>query len=89
MCVGGALQGHGAGAHEYHIVAAHGRRLFDEQALAHVLHPHEKQAGARRQLEWISAFSRESETLFPPLTYLQPTGRTQVGCRYFTVTYCC
>ena len=39
-------------------------------------------------LEWISAFSRESETLFPPLTYLQPTGRTQVGCRYFPVTYC-
>ena len=38
-------------------------------------------------LEWISAFSRESETLFPPLTYLQPTGRTQVGCRYPTVTH--
>ena len=29
-------------------------------------------------LAWISAFPGESEVLFPPLTYLQPTGRRQV-----------
>ena len=27
---------------------------------------------------WISAFPGESEILFPPLTYLQPTGRRQI-----------
>ena len=27
-------------------------------------------------LEWLSAFSNEAEVLYPPLTYLQPTGRT-------------
>jgi hypothetical protein len=29
-------------------------------------------------LEWLSAFPTEAEILFPPLTYLQPTGKTQV-----------
>jgi len=29
-------------------------------------------------LEWLSAFPNESEVLFPPLTYMQPTGKTQV-----------
>jgi hypothetical protein len=29
-------------------------------------------------LQWVSAFPSEAEILFPPLTYLQPTGRTQV-----------
>ena len=28
-------------------------------------------------LRWLSAFPAESEVCFPPLTYLQPTGRTQ------------
>ena len=36
-------------------------------------------------LKWISLFPGESETLFPPLTYIQPTGKTQVlmhaGCQ--------
>jgi hypothetical protein len=27
-------------------------------------------------LRWISAFPAEAEVLFPPLTYLKPTGRT-------------
>ena len=27
-------------------------------------------------LQWLSAFPNEAEMLFPPLTYLQPTGRT-------------
>jgi hypothetical protein len=29
------------------------------------------------ELEWLSAFPAEAEILYPPLTYLQPTGRTQ------------
>jgi hypothetical protein len=28
-------------------------------------------------LKWLSAFPSESEVLYPPLTYLQPTGRVQ------------
>ena len=35
-----------------------------------------KQHGA--ELEWISAFPGEAEVLYPPLTYLQPTGRVQI-----------
>jgi len=39
-------------------------------------------------LQWLSAFPNESEVLFPPLTYMQPTGKTQVveldGC-HFTI----
>jgi hypothetical protein len=29
------------------------------------------------ELQWLSAFPAEAEILYPPLTYLQPTGRTQ------------
>jgi hypothetical protein len=29
------------------------------------------------ELSWVSAFPNEEEILFPPLTYLQPTGQTQ------------
>jgi len=29
-------------------------------------------------LQWLSAFPAEAEVLYPPLTYLQPTGRTQM-----------
>ena len=29
-------------------------------------------------LQWVSAFPAEAEILYPPLTYLQPTGSTQV-----------
>jgi hypothetical protein len=29
-------------------------------------------------LQWLSAFPGEAEILYPPLTYLKPTGRTQV-----------
>ena len=39
-------------------------------------------------LEWISAFPEESEILFPPLTYLQPTGRRQtveIDGMHFTI----
>jgi hypothetical protein len=31
-----------------------------------------------RDLKWQSALPQEAEILFPSLTYLQPTGRTQV-----------
>ena len=35
---------------------------------------------------WLSAFPGEKEVLFPPLTYLSPTGRTQkVGDRFTIV----
>jgi hypothetical protein len=30
------------------------------------------------ELQWLSAFPTEEEILFPPLTYLQPTGKTQL-----------
>ena len=29
-------------------------------------------------LQWLSAFPNEAEILFPPLTYMQPNGKTQV-----------
>ena len=29
------------------------------------------------ELKWLSAFPGEEEVLYPPLTYLQPTGREQ------------
>ena len=29
-------------------------------------------------LQWLSAFPNESQVLFPPLTYMQPTGKMQV-----------
>mmetsp|Transcript_10724 Transcript_10724/g.37521 ORF Transcript_10724/g.37521 Transcript_10724/m.37521 type:complete len:575 (-) Transcript_10724:236-1960(-) len=29
------------------------------------------------EVKWLSAFPQEEEVLYPPLTYLQPTGRTQ------------
>lgn len=40
------------------------------------------------ELQWLSAFPGEAEVCYPPLTYLQPTGRTQVvslGRSRFTV----
>ena len=32
-------------------------------------------------VKWLSAFPDEEEVLYPPLTYLRPTGRTQVATR--------
>ena len=42
------------------------------------------------ELKWLSAFPGEEEVLFPPLTYLQPTGREQHidldgGCSFHVV----
>lgn len=28
-------------------------------------------------VQWLSAFPGEAEVLYPPLTYLKPTGRTE------------
>jgi hypothetical protein len=39
-------------------------------------------------LAWVSAFPCDAEVIYPPLTYLQPTGRTQViefGDHRFTI----
>lgn len=39
-------------------------------------------------IAWLSAFPAESETLYPPLTFLKPTGKVedvQAGKRVFTV----
>ena len=39
-------------------------------------------------LQWLSAFPAEAEVLYPPLTYLHPTGRTErvtVGKNSFVV----
>ncbi len=45
----------------------------------------------RADLQWLSAFPGEAEMLFPPLTYLQPTGRTDrvdaVDCNGRRVTF--
>ena len=29
------------------------------------------------EIQWLSAFPEEAEVLYPPLTYLNPTGRTE------------
>ena len=40
-------------------------------------------------LQWVSAFAQEAEVMYPPLTFLQPTGRSQVveldGVRFTVV----
>jgi hypothetical protein len=38
----------------------------------------ENQLQRGADLQWVSAFPGEAEILYPPLTYLQPTGRKQV-----------
>jgi hypothetical protein len=46
----------------------------------------ENQLQRGADLRWVSAFPAESEVLFPPLTYMQSTGKTQVveldGCHF-------
>ena len=36
-------------------------------------------------LQWLSAFPSEAEVLYPPLSYLQPTGLSVVHHKYSTV----
>ena len=35
-------------------------------------------AARTADISWLSAFPGEKEVLFPPLTYLKPTGRAEV-----------
>ena len=46
-----------------------------EALLLKIVVPDFMSAGA--DLQWLSAFPGEAEVLYPPLTYLKPTGRTQ------------
>lgn len=39
--------------------------------------PHAAVPSTQADLQWLSAFPGEAEILFPPLTYLQPTGRIE------------
>ena len=56
--------------------------LSNESLIFKIMTRNGLQRGA--DLKWVSAFPSEAEILYPPLTYLQPTGRTQVvevnGC---------
>jgi len=48
----------------------------------------ENQLQRGADLQWLSAFPNESEVLFPPLTYMQPTGRkteVEIDGYHFTV----
>jgi len=47
-----------------------------QSLLFRIITKNKLQRGA--DLEWLSAFPNESEVLFPPLTFMQPTGRSQV-----------
>ncbi len=61
--------------------------ISKESLIFKIVTKNKLQRGA--DLEWLSAFPTEKEILFPPLTYLQPTGRTQVielnNCRVTVV----
>jgi hypothetical protein len=48
--------------------------LSSHSLLFKIVAPNFMACGA--ELQWLSAFPGEAEVLFPPLTYLQPTGRT-------------
>jgi hypothetical protein len=50
--------------------------VSDESLIFRIVAANRLQCGA--DLHWLSAFPAEEEILYPPLTYLQPTGRTQV-----------
>ena len=60
--------------------------LSNESLIFKIVTRNKLQRGA--DLQWLSAFPNEAEVLYPPLTYLQPTGRTQVitlNACHFTV----
>jgi hypothetical protein len=58
-----------------------------ESLIFRIVTANKLQRGA--ELQWLSAFPAEKEVLYPLLTYLQPTGRTQVievdECRFTVV----
>jgi hypothetical protein len=60
--------------------------LSDNSLVFYIYTKNSMQRGA--DIQFLSAFPAEAEVLYPPLTYLQPTGRMQevaVGGRRFTV----
>jgi hypothetical protein len=63
--------------------------LSKESLLLKIVAPNFMSIGA--ELKWLSAFPGEDEVLFPPLTFLQPTGRTDrvdtVDCNNNPVTF--
>jgi hypothetical protein len=50
--------------------------ISNESLIFRIVTKNKLQRGA--DLQWLSAFPAEEEILYPPLTYLQPTGRTQI-----------
>ena len=57
--------------------------LSENSLLFKIIAPNFLTMGA--DLKWLSVFPGESEILYPPLTYLQATGRTQtVQCDRYT-----
>jgi hypothetical protein len=49
--------------------------LRSQESLLYRIKPtHELQVGA--DVKWLSAFPSEAEILYPPLTFLDPTGKT-------------
>lgn len=50
--------------------------ISNDSLLFKILTRNRLQRGA--DVQWLSAFPTEAEILYPPLTYLQPTGRSQV-----------
>ena len=65
------------------------RALSRHSLLLKIVAPSFMSLGA--DLQWLSAFPDEAEVLFPPLTFLQPTGRTDsvdaVDCDGNPVTF--
>lgn len=57
-----------------HVAAKYG--VSDNSLLFKIKVSNFLQHGA--DLQWLSAFPDEAEVCYPPLTYLQPTGREQV-----------
>ena len=54
--------------------------LSKSSLLFKIISPNFMTMGA--ELQWLSAFPNEKEILYPPLTYLKPTGRKQVPAQY-------
>eukprot|EP00961_Rhodomonas_salina_P207719 2803540-Rhodomonas_salina.1 len=68
-------------------VAAHYARCRGRSLLFRIVTRNKLQRGA--ELQWLSGFPGEAEVLFAPLTYMQPTGRSQTisvaGCTFAVV----
>jgi hypothetical protein len=58
------------------IATAAAYSISRESLIFKIVTKNKLQRGA--DLQWVSAFPNEAEILYPPLTYLQPTGRTQI-----------